>query len=234
MPDPQPQSLTISTEEAKKFAPHDPALYNAGLAAVTDLTPASLRERFRAPRAWHHEALGDMQFAQDGRIDAGAYRRAAVLVPIVARGALSLLLTERPAHLRQHAGQISFPGGRAESRDRDAADTALREAAEEVGLNRDRVEVIGELPEYMTVTNYRVTPVVALVHPPFELTPDAGEVAEAFEVPLDFLLDPGNHQRRSRPWQGGERHFYAMPYGKRFIWGATAAMLRNLYHFLRD
>ncbi|MBL8379298.1 MAG: CoA pyrophosphatase [Burkholderiales bacterium] len=229
----QPQNLTISTEEARKLAPHDPVLYNAGLAPVTDLTPAGLRERFRAPRAWHHETLGDMQFAKAGGAEQAAYRRAAVLVPIVARSTLSLLLTERPAHLRQHAGQISFPGGRAEDGDRDAAETALREAGEEVGLTRDRVEVIGELPEYLTVTNYRVTPVVALVHPPFELAPDAGEVAEAFEVPLAFLLDPANHQRRSRPWQGGERHFYAMPYGERFIWGATAAMLRNLYHFLR-
>ena len=162
-----------------------------------------------------------------------AYKPAAVLIPLVQRAALTLLLTQRPLHMKHHPGQISFPGGRVEASDIDAAATALRETEEEIGLAREHIEIIGMLPAYHTVTHYAVTPVVALVRPPFELTLDANEVADAFEVPLDFILDPANHEKRSRAWFGRERHFYAMPYEDKFIWGATAAMLRNLYHFLR-
>jgi 8-oxo-dGTP pyrophosphatase MutT (NUDIX family) len=224
---------TITTDEAAAIEVLDPALYNAGLEPVRDLSADALRARFREDRAWRREMLGDQQL-DDGAIGPGRdYRRACVLVPIIAGAALSLLLTQRTSHLKNHAGQISFPGGRVEDADADAADTALREAAEEIGLARERVEVIGHLPKYYTVTNYEVTPVVALVHPPFELAIDANEVAEAFEVPLAFILDPANHQKRSRPWEGRTRHFYAMPYGRHFIWGATAAMLRNFYHFMR-
>ena len=223
----------LSTEQAAAIAPLDPAQFNAGLTPVRGLSAASLRARFRDDRAWRHEMLGDQQL--DGvNTDADAgYRHASVLVPIVVGPELSLLLTRRTSHLSNHAGQISFPGGRAEASDADAVDTALREANEEIGLAREQVEVIGYLPKYFTVTRYEVTPVVALVHPPFALTPDPNEVAEAFEVPLEFILDPANHQKRSRPWEGRTRHFYAMPYGRHFIWGATAAMLRNLYHFMR-
>ena len=224
---------TITTEEAAAIEVIDPALYNIGLAPVRDLTPDLLRARFREEREWRREMLGDQQFDDTVMAPGRAYRRASVLVPIVSGASLSLLLTQRPSHLRNHAGQISFPGGRVEESDIDAADTALREAAEEVGLPRERVEVIGHLPKYYTVTDYEVTPVVALVHPPFDLTLDPNEVAEAFEVPLEFILDPANHQKRSRPWEGRTRHFYAMPYGRHFIWGATAAMLRNFYHFMR-
>ncbi len=160
-------------------------------------------------------------------------RPAAVLVPLVRRDAgLTVLLTQRTDHLYDHAGQISFPGGRAEAHDDSAAATALRETFEEIGLPHALVEVLGELPEYTTVTGYRVTPVVGLVSSPPALRLDAFEVAEAFEVPLAFFLDPGNHQRNTLQYQGRTRHYYAMPYEQRYIWGATAGMLMNLYALL--
>ncbi len=160
-------------------------------------------------------------------------RPAAVLVPVVHRnGELSVLLTRRTAHLHDHAGQISFPGGRAEPHDADAAATALRETAEETGIAPERIEVLGALSEYVTVTGYRVTPVVGLLHAPFELAPDSFEVAEIFEVPLPFLLDPANHLRNAVSVQGYRRHYYAMPYRGYYIWGATAGMLMNFHAYL--
>ncbi|MBK7417114.1 MAG: CoA pyrophosphatase [Dechloromonas sp.] len=154
---------------------------------------------------------------------------AAVLFPIVLReGGETVLLTQRTAHLRDHAGQISFPGGRVEDVDLSPIHTALRETQEEIGLAGEHIEVIGFLPEYRTGTGFRVTPVVALVRPPFELTPDQFEVAEVFEVPLAFLLNPENHKRHSLHHRGALRHFFAMPYGDYFIWGATAGMIRSL------
>ena len=160
-------------------------------------------------------------------------RPAAVLVPLVRREAgLTILLTQRTDHLYDHAGQISFPGGRSEAHDASPAATALRETFEEIGLPHSHVEVLGALPEYTTVTGYHVTPVVGLVSSPPVLRLDAFEVAEAFEVPLAFFLDPGNHQRNTLQYQGRTRHYYAMPYGQRYIWGATAGMLMNLYALL--
>ncbi|MDP2640280.1 MAG: CoA pyrophosphatase [Betaproteobacteria bacterium] len=160
-------------------------------------------------------------------------RPAAVLVPLVSRGAgLTILLTQRTDHLYDHAGQISFPGGRCEAGDASPVATALRETFEEIGLPQSHVEVLGSLPEYTTVTGYRVTPVVGLVGSPPTLSLDAFEVAEAFEVPLAFFLDPGNHQRNTLQYQGRTRHYYAMPYEQRYIWGATAGMLMNLYALL--
>lgn len=154
---------------------------------------------------------------------------AAVLFPIVVRDTgHTVMLTQRTAHLRDHAGQISFPGGRVEAEDLSPTHTALRETEEEVGLSRERVEILGFLPEYRTGTGFRVTPVVGLVHPPFELQPDPFEVAEVFEVPLAFLLDPGNHQRHEMHYRGALRQYFAMPYGDYFIWGATAGMIRSL------
>ena len=154
---------------------------------------------------------------------------AAVLFPIVLRdNGQTVLLTQRTAHLKDHAGQISFPGGRVEEEDQSPVHTALRETEEEIGLAREHVEVLGFLPEYRTGTGFRVTPVVALVKPPFELALDPFEVAEAFEVPLAFLLDPANHKRHSLHYRGALRHFFAMPYGDYFIWGATAGMIRSL------
>ena len=154
---------------------------------------------------------------------------AAVLFPIIVRDAgHTVMLTQRTAHLRDHAGQISFPGGRVEADDLSPTHTALRETEEEVGLSRERVEVLGFLPEYRTGTGFRVTPVVGLVHPPFDLQPDPFEVAEVFEVPLAFLLDPANHQRHEMHYRGALRQYFAMPYGDYFIWGATAGMIRSL------
>lgn len=198
------------------------------------LTPAGLRERFAQPLDWAQEPEEARWFdpPRDPRV-------AAVLVPIVAReGGLTMLLTQRADHLTDHPGQISFPGGRREPTDADATATALREAHEEIALERERVEVLGVLPDYLTGTGYRVTPVVAIVHPPFTVTADTLEVAEIFEVPLAFLMAPERHEVRVFRWEGGERRFFAMPYPNRrddghyFIWGATAGMLRNLYRFL--
>lgn len=158
---------------------------------------------------------------------------AAVLVPIVNRGEdPGLLFTERTAHLHDHAGQISFPGGRVDEADPDRATTALREAEEELGLSRDRIEVIGRLPDYDIMTGFRVTPVVGWIEPPLVLNPDRFEVADVFEVPLRFFLDPLNHQRHKRDIRGVVRHYYAMPFGERYIWGATAGMLFTLYQVL--
>ena len=200
--------------------------------APSRLDPHWLRQRFSQPPAWSPE-FSDEQSLSDTD---SSLVPASVLVPLVARAdELRLLLTQRTAHLNDHAGQISFPGGRVDPEDEDAIATALRETEEEIGLHRRHVEVIGVLPEYVTGTGFQVTPVVALVHPPFELTADEFEVAEIFEVPMSFLMDGANHQRRSAvfPSRPGRRSFYAMPFGDYFIWGATAAMLRNLYHFLR-
>ena len=154
---------------------------------------------------------------------------ASVLFPVVLRKkGPTVLLTQRTEHLRDHPGQISFPGGRVEVNDTSPAYTALRETKEEIGLEPCHVEIAGFLPEYQTGSGYRVTPVVGFLSPPFELRPDSSEVAEVFEVPLSFLLDPANHQRHSHERQGKMRHFFAIPYEKHFIWGATAGIIVSL------
>ncbi|AKJ30442.1 CoA pyrophosphatase [Caldimonas brevitalea] len=198
------------------------------------LQPQALRERFRAPPHWEPEVQTERPLATR------APAHASVLIPLVMRDQLTVLLTRRTDHLRDHAGQISFPGGRAEAHDANAAATALREAEEEVGLPPDHVEVIGHLPIYKTVTAFLVTPVVGLVRPGFQLRPDPHEVADVFEVPLAFLMKPAHHQRHAFEFEGERREFFAMPWQggtpapaePYFIWGATAAMLRNLYRFL--
>ena len=170
---------------------------------------------------------------EGARPGAESLTAASVLVPIVARDdGLTMLFTRRTAHLKEHSGQVSFPGGRAEAHDPSPEATALRETQEEIGLEPRHVELLGRLPDYHTRTGFRITPVVGVVAPPLQLRPDANEVEEIFEVPLDFLLDPANHQRHSREWQGELRWFVAIPYRNHYIWGATAGMLVNLYRFL--
>jgi len=160
---------------------------------------------------------------------------AAVLVPIVDHpSGLTVIFTQRTAHLKAHSGQVSFPGGRAEPEDPTPEFTALREAQEEIGLAVERVEVLARLPDYHTRTGFRVTPVVGLVTPPLALHPDPREVEEVFEVPLAFLLDPANHRRETRELQGRTRGYYVMSYGTHTIWGATAGMLMNLYRHLAE
>jgi 8-oxo-dGTP pyrophosphatase MutT (NUDIX family) len=160
---------------------------------------------------------------------------AAVLVPLVERpDGLTVLLTRRSDHLQDHAGQISFPGGRVEPGDADALATALREAEEEIGLARALVTPAGRLDTYVTRTGFEVTPVVGLVAPPSSLAPDPFEVAEVFEVPLAFILDPASRQRHSRIYAGKTRHFHVFPWRDYYIWGATAGMLVNLADLLGD
>ena len=163
----------------------------------------------------------------------GPHKDAAVLIPVVDHASeATILLTQRVDTLRAHSGQIAFPGGRIDPEDASPADAALREAWEEIGLERRHVTPIGYLDPYLTGTGYRVIPTVAVVQPPFHLTLNPTEVADAFEVPLAFLMEPGNHQRQSRDFGGTLRSFYAMPYAERNIWGATAGMLRRLYERL--
>lgn len=196
------------------------------------LTAQHLRASFARPRlAWEPESPDESWVTPGFKL-----RRAAVLIPLVDRPeGLNVLLTLRTDHLTNHAGQIAFPGGRAEELDSSPIETALRESEEEIGLHRRHVSIVGVLPDYVTGSAYRVAPVVALVAPPFGLAADPNEVAEIFEVPLAFLMNGLHHQRMSfeLPEGKGRRSFYAMPYERFFIWGATAGMLRNLFHFLR-
>ena len=194
--------------------------------------------RYRLSR-WHtHGTVGPGSVPGDEGAakvpSAAAPTPAAVLVGLVDRtGGPALLLTQRTEHLRDHAGQICFPGGRIEPDDESAAAAALREAEEEIGLDPARVSIIGKLPPYQTVTGFRINPVVGWISPPFELRPDPFEVAEAFEVPLHFVLDPENHRRQSYRRGAVTRGYYVLPYQGRFIWGATAGILVNLARVLR-
>ena len=154
---------------------------------------------------------------------------AAVLVPVVEREEPTVLLTQRAAHLTDHAGQISFPGGKIDAADASPLEAALREADEEIGLDRRLVDPIGYLDLYLTTRGYRIVPVVARVRPDFSLTLNKSEVDDVFEVPLAFLMQTANHQRHSREWNGMTRSYYAIPFGERYIWGVTAGILRNLH-----
>lgn len=200
------------------------------------LNAADIRRRFvglvPGPDRGAVRQRGDHEL-NPGMMPMSELRAAAVLVPLVDRqSGLSVLLTQRTEHLARHAGQIAFPGGRIEDADTDAVAAALRETEEEIGLARSHVEPIGQLDRYVTRTGFTVTPVVAIVRPPFELALDGQEVADAFEVPLDFILNPANRQRHTAEYQGVTRYFYAFPYGERYIWGATAGMLVNLAELL--
>lgn len=225
------RSVPVFDPEAAAVDPSfvDPQVRGHAIAPQR-LTTQALRKRFSSPLPWQAEQ------AFDGRVARPQRQDAAVLLPLLVRPqGVQILLTQRAAHLRDHAGQISFPGGRLEACDADATAAALRECREEVGVDPSAVEVLGLLPQYVTATGYRVTPVVGLIEHLPSLAIDTSEVERAFEVPLTFLMDPAHHERRMLDWEGAQHRFFAIPYDsdrRYFIWGATAAMLRNLYRFL--
>jgi 8-oxo-dGTP pyrophosphatase MutT (NUDIX family) len=187
--------------------------------------PQDLTDPALTPRRGDHDLEPVMRAIAEIR----PIRPAAVLIPVVDHAEATVLLTERTTHLSDHAGQIAFPGGRIEPSDATPMAAALREAKEEVGLDREFIEPIGYLDVYMTTLGYRVVPTVARIRPGFTLRLNPAEVEVAFEVPLAFLMEPENHRRHSREWQGLMRSYYAMPFGERYIWGVTAGILRNLY-----
>lgn len=215
-----PQAVPVVAIDA-----HLPAL------GAAQLDAAALRTHFATRALRAPELPGDgARFHPDQ-----ALRAAAVLVPLVVRAeGLQLLLTRRTERLRHHAGQISFPGGGVEAGDANTWDTAQREAQEEIGLPAERLERLAALPDYSTVTGFSVTPWLALVHPPLRLQLQPEEVTEAFEVPLLQLMDPARHRWHEVEVGGSRRRFLSMPWRNYFIWGATAAMLRNLYHQLDE
>ena len=198
--------------------------------APAELQPAALRRRFSEPPTWAPEVVAEPVWTE------GSPRHASVLIPILMREHPTVLLTQRTLHLSTHSGQVAFPGGKVEAGDADAAATALREAQEEIGLEPAFVQVLGLLPVYLTGSAFIITPVVALVATGFTLRPDPNEVADVFEVPLSFLMNPAHHRRHTLDLGGRRREWFAMPYQdevtERFIWGATAGMLRNVYRML--
>jgi 8-oxo-dGTP pyrophosphatase MutT (NUDIX family) len=194
------------------------------------LHPLALRQRFAQPPVWQPELVAEKRFSDK------ALTQASVLIPIVMRDRPTVLLTERTLHLSSHSGQIAFPGGKVDVDDLNTTVAALREAYEEVGLDAGYIHVLGELPQYTTGSAFVITPVVALVETGFTLSRNPFEVADVFEVPLDFLMNPANHRRHVVEWDGEQREWLSMPYEdqlkQRFIWGATAGILRNFYRML--
>jgi 8-oxo-dGTP pyrophosphatase MutT (NUDIX family) len=195
------------------------------------LTPEALQARFANPPVWQPELVRERKFMDRSPA------QAAVLLGVVMRDEPTVLLTQRPSHMSTHAGQIAFAGGKCDDTDADVVATALREAHEEVGLDARHVQVLGNLPEYVTGSAFYVTPVVALISPTMTLQLNTHEVSDAFEVPLAFLMNPANHRWHRYEFEGVTREWLSMPYQDgdqlRFVWGATAGMLRNFYRFLR-
>lgn len=229
--------MTAATSFAKipNFDPRKiPVLsVDAHLPSVSpaQLTPHALRQRFAVPPVWQPELTQEHKFTER------APAEAAVLVGLVMRDEITVLFTQRTAQMTTHSGQIAFAGGKADPQDKDRADTALREAYEEVGLLQTEAEVIGQLPIYITGTAFIITPVVALIAPHYTCKPNPHEVDDVFEVPLAFLMNPAHHRRHEVTWDNIRREWLSMPYSdargqERFIWGATAGMVRNLYRFL--
>lgn len=226
--------LTKSLSQLPNFDPRKiPVLaVDSHLPAIpaSSMSAASLHQRFLAPPMWQPEMLAEPRWAD------GVSVPASVLIPIVGRKRPTILLTQRTAHLSTHSGQIAFPGGKQDATDEDLRATALREALEEIGLQAGFVQILGTLPIYLTGSAFSITPVVALVRDGFSVVRNVEEVDEVFEVPLHFLMDPANHRRHVFDLEGVRREWLSMPYQdgatERFIWGATAGMLRNLYRFL--
>jgi 8-oxo-dGTP pyrophosphatase MutT (NUDIX family) len=219
--------------------------FDTHLAAVpaSALTELALRSRFAMPPQWAPEVREEPRFSDRSPA------QAAVLIAIVLPGSTladgvvrqepTVLLTRRTSHLSTHSGQIAFAGGKVDATDADATAAALREAQEEVGLHSHYCEVLGSLPRYITGTAFHITPVVALVRPGFSLQPNPHEVDDVFDVPLSFVMNPANHATHLLSWQGNQREYFSMHWQgtasapqDRFVWGATAGMLRNLYRFL--
>ncbi len=215
-----PRTVPVAGRDA-----HLPVVPSAALQA------SALRRRFAAPPDWSPELRTEPSFSSR------TPSPASVLVPLVMRETLTVLLTHRTSHLSSHSGQVAFPGGKVDPEDADAVATALREAREEIGLESRHIEVLGTLPTYTTGSAFVVTPVVALVNDAMVIDANPHEVAQVFEVPLPFLMNPANHQRHQVQWEGRVREWLSMPYHdgqmEHFIWGATAGMLRNLYRFLQ-
>lgn len=230
----KPSTPFVSLTQIPNFSPemaevvgvdsHLPAL------PLERIHPQALRAHFADPPPWPNPI-------HEPPFNSRPPAPASVLLGIVMRDQPTVLLTQRTAHLSNHSGQIAFPGGRQDPQDADAVATALREAEEEVGLHHSHVSVLGQLPLYVTGTGFKVTPVVALVHPDMQLQANPGEVAEVFEVPLIYLMNPAHHKRHAVVWDGVHREWYSMPYQdgelQRMIWGATAGILRNFYQFLQ-
>ena len=228
----------MSTPPASKHPAFDPQQVpvfqvDTHLEAVPahDLRPVALQARFANPPQWKPELVRERKFMDRSPA------QAAVLLGVVMREEPSVLLTQRPSHMSTHAGQIAFAGGKCDSTDVDVVATALREAYEEVGLEAHHVQVLGTLPEYITGSAFFVTPVVALISPAMTLTLNTHEVSDAFEVPLAFLMNPAHHRWHRHEFEGVTREWLSMPYQdgmqQRFVWGATAGMLRNFYRFLK-
>ena len=198
--------------------------------SMASLSPKSLSSRFSSPPVWTPEVRDEPRFSSKEPV------QASVLIPLVTREEPTLLLTQRNRHMNNHSGQIAFPGGKADASDTDVVMTALRETHEEVGIEAAHIKVLGQLPVYVTGSAFVVTPVVALIAPTYLTQPNASEVEDVFEVPLSFLMNPANHYRQSYWFNGLQREWFSMPYqdqgSERFIWGATAGMIRNLYCFL--
>ncbi len=213
---------------AAKVASSEPAsadFFSRARARLTLDVPDGLADPNIIPKRGDHDADPVMEAIAKVR----PIRPAAVLIPVVAHAQPTVILTTRTAHLADHAGQIAFPGGKIDAGDESPADAALREAREETGLEPSFVEPVGYLDVYMTTRGFRIVPTIARVSPGFSLTLNREEVEDAFEVPLAFLMELTNHQLHSRDWEGMTRHYYAIPFGERYIWGVTAGILRNLH-----
>lgn len=203
--------------------------------AIPPFSAADFRRRAQREQAPHDLSLGDhvLNPTLEHLILREGLRDAAVLVPVVDHGSeATLLLTKRTDTLRNHSGQVAFPGGRVDPGDGSPERAALRETEEEIGLSSDFIDIVGRMPDYVTGSGYRIAPVLATVRPGFMLTINADEVDDAFEVPLRHLMDPANHRRESRVWQENERFFYTMPHDRHHIWGITAGIIRTLYERL--